>query len=555
MVGFAGEATKPLGKIELEVCFESEGLCRRTTMKFTVIRAPSTYNVILGRTGLRDSRAIPSTIHSMIKFPTPKGIATLVTRSVIISGCRQLEKKQVVEEKKKEEVETRTVNVTEEVLVNLAFPDQLVVIGGGLPETCKAQLKLLLKNNMYIFAWEHVDMIGVPWRIIEHNLNVNASIEPERQKRRVLAPEKSKAVAKDVDEWVRAGIVRPIGRNLEAYVDDMVIKSNDEKILLANMAETFDNLRKINMKLNPKKCSFGVEEGKFLGYMVTSEGIHANPKKTRVLADLQSPRTLKEMQSLAGKLATLNRMLRRYFEAHSVKVIIDQPIKLILSKTEASGKLEKYVVELGAYNITFEPRNTIKGQVLADFITETPDGESPDRYFRTPEPAPEKDDTEGWTLFTDEASSSKGSGAGLVLIGPSGIEHTYALRLTFDNTNNEAEYEALLAGLRITRGMSIQKLETKVDSKLVASQINGSYVASSDSMMKYLAKAKEHITYFRSFSIKNIPRNQNQNADVLSKLTLVAFNHLTKEVLVEVLNERSTNGKEISTVMEEEGDN
>ncbi|GJW47780.1 reverse transcriptase domain-containing protein [Tanacetum coccineum] len=100
-----------------------------------------------------------------------------------------------------------------------------------------------------------------------------------------------------------------IGRNLEAYVDDMVIKSRDEKMLLADISETFDNLKKINMKLNPKKCSFGVEQGKFLGYMVTSEGIRANHRKTKALADLQSPRTLKEMQSLSGKLAALNRFL------------------------------------------------------------------------------------------------------------------------------------------------------------------------------------------------------------------------------------------------------
>ncbi|GJY19642.1 hypothetical protein Tco_0391133 [Tanacetum coccineum] len=187
LVGFAGEATKPLGKIELEVCFRSEGLRRRTTMKFIVIRAPSPYNIILGRTGLRTLRAIPSTIHSMMKFPTLKGVATLVTRSVIISECRRLEKKQVVEEEeKKEEIETKAINITE------------------------SQLKLLLKNNMDIFSWEPADMTGVPRRIIEYNLNVNTSVEPVCQKQRVLAPEKSSAVAKDVDEWVKAGIVRPV---------------------------------------------------------------------------------------------------------------------------------------------------------------------------------------------------------------------------------------------------------------------------------------------------------------------------------------------------------
>ncbi|GJS45364.1 hypothetical protein Tco_0595485, partial [Tanacetum coccineum] len=74
LVGFSGEVTKLLGKIELEVCFGSEGLCRRKTMKFTVIRAPSPYNVILGRTGLRALRAIPSTIHSMMKFYSERNL-------------------------------------------------------------------------------------------------------------------------------------------------------------------------------------------------------------------------------------------------------------------------------------------------------------------------------------------------------------------------------------------------------------------------------------------------------------------------------------------------
>ncbi|GJZ90000.1 reverse transcriptase domain-containing protein [Tanacetum coccineum] len=320
-----------------------------------------------------------------------------------------------------------------------------------------------------------------------------------------------------------------IGRNLEAYVDDMVIKSKDEKMLLPDIAKTFDNLKKINMKLNHMKCSFGVEEGKFLGYMVMSEGIRANTKKTKAVADLQSPRTLKEMQKnkheyqwtkeaeeafqqikklilnlpsltppwpketlyaylavaaeaisavlltdrkgrqcpvqyvsrtlneaernyapmekLALSLINMTRRLRRYFEAHLVKVITDQPIKHILNNTVASGELAKYFVELGAYNITFISRNAVKGQVLMDFLLEAPEGEKVEAYFRMLEVPVERDDTKVWTLFTDGASNPKGSGARLVLIGPIGVEYTYALCLTFLSTNNEAKYEALLAGL------------------------------------------------------------------------------------------------------------
>ncbi|GJV58510.1 reverse transcriptase domain-containing protein [Tanacetum coccineum] len=242
----------------------------------------------------------------------------------------------------------------------------------------------------------------------------------------------------------------------------------------------------------------------------------------------EAERNYSPLKKLALSLINMTRRLRRYFEAHPVKVITDQPIKNILSRTEASRKLAKYVVEIGTYKISFMPQNAVKGQVLADFLSDAPDGERDDEYFRMPEVPPEIDNTKAWTLYTDGAASSKGSGAGLVLIGPSGVEYAYALRLTFASTNNEAEYEALLAGLRIARRMNVLRIEVKVDSKRVASQ---------------------------TFSIENIPRENNQKADVLSKLATVLFNHLTKEILVEVLNERSTEVQEVQTIVEEEGEN
>jgi hypothetical protein len=80
-----------------------------------------------------------------------------------------------------------------------------------------------------------------------------------------------------------------IGRNIEIYVDDMVIKSKSEGSLLTDVEETFNTLRRINMKLNPKKCVFGIETGQFLGHMITKNGIEANPEKVRAIVDMVSP--------------------------------------------------------------------------------------------------------------------------------------------------------------------------------------------------------------------------------------------------------------------------
>ncbi|GJZ04068.1 hypothetical protein Tco_0537343, partial [Tanacetum coccineum] len=90
------------------------------------------------------------------------------------------------------------VAVTEEVLVNPSFPDQLVTIGGGLSETCRDQLRCLLKDNMRVFAWELSDMTGVPRRVIEHALNVNPSLDPVCKKQRTFSVEKSRVVTEEV---------------------------------------------------------------------------------------------------------------------------------------------------------------------------------------------------------------------------------------------------------------------------------------------------------------------------------------------------------------------
>ncbi|GKA25862.1 reverse transcriptase domain-containing protein, partial [Tanacetum coccineum] len=146
-----------------------------------------------------------------------------------------------------------------------------------------------------------------------------------------------------------------------------------------------------------------------------------------------------------------------------------------------------------------------------------------------------------------------GSGAGLILISPKGTEFTYALRFQFTTSNNEAEYEALIAGIWIAAQMGVCNVQVSVDSKLVANQILGTYVAKEENMVNYLEKTKSLISGFSTFSISQVPRSQNKKANTLSKIASTSFAHLSKQVLVEILKEKSIKEKEVEAILEEEG--
>ena len=102
-----------------------------------------------------------------------------------------------------------------------------------------------------------------------------------------------------------------IGRNVEVYVDDMLVKSQDEGEHLNDLQETFDTFRQYSMKLNPSKCAFGVSSGKFLGFMVSHRGIEANPDKIQAILDIKPPQNVKEVQSLTERVAALNRFVSK----------------------------------------------------------------------------------------------------------------------------------------------------------------------------------------------------------------------------------------------------
>ncbi|XP_027156081.1 uncharacterized protein LOC113756723 [Coffea eugenioides] len=432
-----------------------------------------------------------------------------------------------------------------------------------------------------------------------------------------------------------------IGRNVEAYVDDILVKSLATSSFLSDVREVYGVLRDSRMKLNPKKCVFGVTSGKFLGYLVSHRGIEANPDKVKAIQDMSPPRNIREVQRLNGRLAALNRFLSQsaekalpffkvlknadqfawteecqaafdqlkqylhhlptlasprpeeklylylsaadeavsavlirdegtqvpvyyvsralrgpetrytqveklvlglvhaarrlkpYFLAHPISVRTDQPIRQILVRPEASGRLTKWAVELGEYDLSYEPRTAIKAQALADFLAELTFTEGPESTSALPEVST----SSLWTLYVDGSSNGDGCGAGLLLEGPQGEVCSYALRFDFPATNNEAEYEALIAGLQLARKLGAQQIHVRSDSQLVVRQVIGEYEAKDETMQRYLSKVHQLTAYFKSFEIQRIPRSQNKRADALSRLASTSFSDLSKTVLVEVLSE------------------
>ncbi|XP_027156054.1 uncharacterized protein LOC113756621 [Coffea eugenioides] len=260
---------------------------------------------------------------------------------------------------------------------------------------------------------------------------------------------------------------------------------------------------------------------------------------------LQGPETrYSPVEKLVLALVHAARKLRPYFQAHSIAVLTNQPLRQILTKPEVSGRMTKWAVELAEHDLSYRPRTAIKAQALADFLAE---GASLTPAELVPTP-PDTPTVEPWVLFVDGASSKEGSGAGLLLTSPTGEELTYALRFDFPASNNEVEYEALLTGLRIAHQMGITAIRVRSDSQLVVLQIRGEYEAKDEVMKKYLAKVREAVALFDAFEIERVPRSQNKRADALSKLASSSFAHLSKEVLVEVVKQKSIDQVQVLAV-------
>src|SRR5690606_9608207 len=204
-------------------------------------------------------------------------------------------------------------------------------------------------------------------------------------------------------------------------------------------------------------------------------------------------------------IVTSARTLRPYF--HAIEVLSTQPLRTVMQNTNQLGRLSKWAIELSEYDITYKNRTAAKSQVLADFLIEL-----------TPELDQDLILPSTWILHVDGSSTNRGSGAGVQLQSPTGELIRQSFSFGFPASNNEAEYESLIAGLRLAKTVKAKPLSAYCDSQLVANQFSGDYDTQNDRMDAYLKLVQSLAREFDYFELNRVPRGENVCADALAAL-------------------------------------
>nr|POF02826.1 transposon ty3-g gag-pol polyprotein [Quercus suber] len=440
-------------------------------------------------------------------------------------------------------------------------PNKTTRIGTTLSPKMRTKLVQFFKENLDVFAWSHDDMPGISPEVIQHRLNVDPERKPVKQRRRVFTPERDQAVTNEVNKLLAAGFIRKV------YYPDwlanvVLVKKANEKW---RMCVDFTDLNKACLKdsfplLKIDQLVDSTAGHKLLTFMdafsrynqikmaeedqektafITNQGLYCYKPQGNSW-DLWCPRgesrriqrrfvsratdkclpffkTLRQAFAWTDECEAAFQELKRYLSNPPLISLSKEGENLYLylavSDTAVSGALirEKDGKQLPIYYISQAFRElspAIKAQALVDFIAKFTHLDEDDFTIEHKQ----------WIIQTDSSSAYKRGEVRVVIITPDEENLKYGVQLKFPATNNEAEYEGILTGLRLGREFGIKNLVIQSDSKLIIGQARGEYEVKEERMQRYLRLTKNLAQEFENVEFVQIPRSQNVTADKVSKI-------------------------------------
>ncbi|RVX01340.1 Transposon Ty3-I Gag-Pol polyprotein [Vitis vinifera] len=305
-------------------------------------------------------------------------------------------------------------------------------------------------------------------------------------------------------------------RDVEVYVGNMIVKSQDRPDHLTALERFFERIRQFRLRLNPKKCTFGVTSGKLLGYMVNERGIKVDPDKIKAILDMPAPRIEREVRGFLGRLQYISRFLARLTD-------ICEPIFRLLRKSQptiwddqcqrAFERIREYLLSppvLAPPTPEVHQREHCRGSPSSLPVS---DGRAIDDDF------PDEDvavvtSLSGWRMYFDGAANHSGYGIGVLLISPHG----------------------LYLGIRTALELGIRQIEVFGDSNLVLRQIQGKWKTRNVKLRPYHAYLKLLVGRFDDLIYTHLPRAQNQFADALA--TLASMIDIPTDEIIETVSHR-----------------
>ncbi|KAK1649162.1 hypothetical protein QYE76_066967 [Lolium multiflorum] len=453
-----GLSCAPIGKVRVDVSFGGRDNCRVENIEFEVVDLDSPYHALLGRPALAAFMASTHTAYLKMKMPAPRGPLTVVGNYKVsmetASAGSNLAESLVIAEEKK--------RMQTAVALAQSSKLSLAAMSGNLASPA---FKPTNETKDIVLDSQSAPFVSVPAspsigkrssseELAEHSLNVRKDAKPVRQPLRRFAEDRRKIIGEEVTKLLVAGFIVEVTHTEWLANPVMVEKKKDENL------------------------------------------------------EAQAPKNYPHFQKMTYGVFMAATKLKHYFEEHPMKVVSEAPISDIMGNKDASGRIAKWAIQLSPYVPVYERRDAIKSQALADFLVDWAEIQ-----YKPPEHK-----IEYWKMHFDGSKLKEGLGAGVVLTSPKGDHLRYVLQVHFKASNNVAEYEALIHGLKVAKEIGALQIVCYGDSDLVVQQCSGDWDARDANMASYRFHVQKIAGFFEGCEFHHVPRAENEAADALSKL-------------------------------------